>query len=224
MENDVEIDEVKNIWRESNRNLEASMRLNRVLLAQLNLRKTDASLRWLSSGIVAELIVNAIGILLLGLFIAAHLNEPRFLVPAALLDAYAIALVIAGARQLAAVGGVDYDEPVVAIQRRLEMLRLQRIRTTLATLLFAPLMWVPLAIVGLRGLFGVDLYGAGWSWLGANALFGVAFILVAIAFARRFGHRFAASARMRALADAIAGRSLAKAIESLDSIARFEAS
>jgi len=223
MENDVDIDEVKEIWRESNRRLEASMRLNEVLLAQLNLRKTDTSLRWLSSGIVAELIVNAIGILLLGLFMAANLHEPRFLVPAALLDVYAIALVIAGARQLAAIGSVDYDEPVVAIQRRLEMLRLQRIRTTLATLLFAPLMWVPLAIVALR-FFGVDLYAAGWSWLATNALFGVAFILVAIAVARRFGHRFARSPRMRALADAIAGRSLAKAIESLDSIARFEAS
>jgi hypothetical protein len=223
VENDVEIDEVKNMWRESNRRLEASMRLNMVLLGQLNLRKTGTSLRWLSGGIAAELIVNAIGILLLGLFIAAHLQEPRFLVPAALLDAYAIALVIAGARQLAAIGGIDYDEPVVAIQRRLEMLRLQRIRTTLATLLFAPLMWVPFAIVALRAL-GVDLYAAGWSWLAANALFGVAFILVAIAVARRFGHRFARSARMRALADAIAGRTLASAIESLDSIARFEAS
>ncbi len=220
----MEIDEIKSLWAESNRRLEASTRLNTTLLAQWNLRKTDTALSWMAREIAFELIVNAIGVVLIGLFASAHLHEPRFLIPAAMLDCYAIALIVAGARQLAAVRSLDYDEPVVAIQKRLEQLRLLRVRTTLATLLFAPLMWVPLLIVGLRGIFGVDVYAAGTAWLAANLLFGIAVIPAAVFVARRYRRWFESSKQMRPLADAIAGRSLTTALDSLDAIRRFEAS
>jgi hypothetical protein len=222
MGNVMELDEIKGLWAESNRNLEASMRLNTTLLQQSNLRKTETSLTRLARGITFELVVNAFGVALIGAFISANLHEPRFLVPAVVLDLYAIALVIAGARQLVALRGIDYDEPVVAIQIRLERLRLQRIRTMLGTLLFAPLMWVPLMIVGLRWLLGVDIYAAGWAWLAANALFGALVIPIAIFLARLLGPRLAISTPIRALSDAIAGHSLRAAIDSLDSIRRFD--
>lgn len=218
----MELDEIKGLWAESNRNVEASMRLDTLLLQRSNLGKTETSLKRLARGITFELIANALGVALIGAFISANLHEPRFLVPAAILDIYAIALIVAGARQLVGLHDLDYDEPVVAIQTRLERLRLQRIRTTIGTLLFAPLMWVPLLIVCLRGLFGVDVYVAGWTWLAANVIFGVAVIPVAVFLARLFGPRLAASTPMRALADAIAGHSLKSAIDTLDSIRRFE--
>ncbi|HET6276478.1 MAG TPA: hypothetical protein VFE16_11165 [Candidatus Cybelea sp.] len=218
----MEIEEVKRLWAESNRKLEASLRLNTALLTRGNLRKTGARLRWLSLEIAVELIADAIAIVAIGIFIGAHLHEPRFLAPAALLDLYAIAIVIAQARQLAEIDGVDYGGPVVAIQTKLERLRLRRIRTTLGILLFAPLMWVPMLIVVLRGVFGIDVYAAGSAWLAANALFGVAVIPAAFLLARRYGGRLAQSTWMRGFADAIAGRSLAAAIDSLAEIRRFE--
>ncbi|HEX3671066.1 MAG TPA: hypothetical protein VHT92_05110 [Candidatus Cybelea sp.] len=218
----MELDEIKNLWAESNRNLEASMRLNSILMQQSNLRKTETSLQSLARSIALEVIVNVIGVVLIGVFISSNLNEPRFIVPAALIDIYFIALIVAGARQLAELRGIDYDEPVVAIQTRLERLRLRRIWTTLATLLFAPLMWVPFMIVGLRAVFGADAYAGGAAWLAGNVLFGLAVIPVAIFLARRYGSRLAASKPMRALADSIAGHSLKSAMDSLDSIRRFE--
>lgn len=218
----MEIEDIKNRWTESNRNLETCVRLNKVLLQQLNLDKATTLLAWLSRGIAFELIVNVIGIVLLGAFAADHLREPRFLLAAVALDVYAIALVAAGARQLAAINCVDYNEPVVVIQKKLLDLRLTRIRTTLWTLLFAPLMWVPLLIVALRGLLGVDVYAAGPGWLVANALFGVAVIPLAIFIAKRHGSRLAGFTPMRAVADAIAGRSLAAALDQLAALRRFE--
>ncbi len=218
----MEIEEIKNRWAETNRNLETSVRLNKVLLQQLNLGKANTLLTGLSRGIAFELIVNVIGIVLLGAFAADHIREPRFLLPAVALDVYAIALVAAGARQLAAINGLDYDEPVVVLQKKLVDLRVTRIRTTLWTLLFAPFMWVPLLIVALRGLFGVDAYAAGPAWLVANALFGVAVIPLAIFVAKRYGSRLASFTPMRALADAIAGRSLTAALDHLAALRRFE--
>jgi hypothetical protein len=218
----MENDELKTLWADRNRELEASMRLNTALLQQWNLRAVDTSLKRMARGLAFELILNLGAIVLLGAFIAAHVREPQFLVPAIALDIYAIALVIAGGRQLAAIGAIDYDEPVVAIQKRLEALRVGRIRSTLATLLFAPLMWVPLLVVGARGLFGIDVYAAGPLWLAANLFFGLAVIPIAIAFASRYGAQIAQHTAMRGLADTIAGRSLAAALASLDSIRRFE--
>ncbi len=218
----MEIQELKTLWEQSESRLAASLRLNTLLLQQANLRKAEGSLQRLKRGVVAELVLNLVGLVLIGSFAADHVREPRFLVPAAALGAYAVGLLIAGVRQIVAIAGLDYDEPVVAIQTRLETVRLMRVRSTLALLLFAPLMWVPLLIVVLRGLFGVDTYTVSAEWLAANALFGLAVIPAAIFLARRFGERLGRMSFMRGLADAIAGRSLAAALDSLDAVRRFE--
>lgn len=219
----MEIEELKELWARGEGRLEASMRLNTLLLQQTNLQSAAASLRRLSFGALVEPVVNLIAVVLLGSFAADHVREPRFLAPAIALGIYAIALLAAGVRQIVDIRSVDYDEPVVAIQKKLEELRVRRIRTTLWTLLFAPLMWVPLSIVALRGVFGVDLYAvADAGWLAANGLFGVAAIPLAIFAARRYGRRLERFSFIRTLADDIAGRSLVRALDALDAIRRFE--
>jgi len=221
----MELDEIKGLWMESNRKLEASMKLNTLLLGQWNLRKAATSLNRLKRGITFELIVNAIPVFLLGLFAADHVREPQYLIPAVVLDVYAIGILIAGARQLAQLSAIDYGEPVVAIQKKLEELRVSRIRTTLGILLFAPLMWLPILIVGLRGIFGVDVYAAATpAWLAGNLLFGLAVIALSIFIAKRYGARLGRATAMRRLADAIAGNSLTEARDTLDTIRRFEES
>jgi hypothetical protein len=219
----MEMEELKGLWARSEDRLEASMRLNTLLLQQTNLQRAAASLRRLSLGVFVELAVNLVAVVLLGSFAADHVREPGFLVPAIALGIYAIALLAAGVRQIVDIWSVDYDEPVVALQKKLEELRVRRIRTTLWTLLFAPLMWVPLLIVALRGFFGVDLYAvADAGWLVANGLLGVAAIPLATFAARRYGQPLARFGFIRTLADDIAGRSLARALDALDAIRRFE--
>jgi hypothetical protein len=222
MENPMELDEIKERWAQTTRDLEASMRLNTTLLAQWNLRTVDTWLRRLARGIAFELAVNLAAIVVLGAFAAAHADEPRFLLPGIALGVYAIALVIAGARQLVAIRMLDYDESVVAIQKKIEALRILRIRASFWTLAVALLMWLPAAIVVLRGLFGVDLYTAGLAWLIGNAGFGLAVLVLGAAIAKRYGPRLAEGTAMRKVADVIAGRSLSQALAALDSIQRFE--
>lgn len=219
----MELDDLKELWTTSNRRLEASMRLNTHLLAQMNLARTESSLKRLSRGVALEQVLTLLVIVLLGSFAADHVREPRFFIPALMLGIYAIALFAARVRELVDIGSIDYAQAVVAIQKRLEELRLRRIRTTIATLLLGPLMWLPALIVVLRGLFGVDVYAtASPSWFIANLLFGLAVIPVAILLARRYGQTFKRSSLIRGLADDIAGRSLVAALESLDGLRRFE--
>jgi hypothetical protein len=186
----MELDEMKSLWAQSNRKLEESTRLNVVLLQRWNLRKVDTSLGRLKRGLVFELIVSVIAVGALAYFGYQHLRQPQFLIPAALVYLYALSYVIAVARQLAQISAIDYDEPVVAIQKKLEALRLARIRTTLWALLVGPLMWLPIFIVGMLGLFGVDVYAVSNSaWLVGNVFLGLAVIPLAVFVARRYGPR-----------------------------------
>jgi hypothetical protein len=222
MENAMDIDAMKALWQESNRRLEAGMRLNTLLFAQSNLHRVDSSLKEFKRGITLELAINLAGVFALGWFAAHYVREPRFLIPAILLDVYAIALVAAGVRRLVELGKVDYDEPVVATAERLQRLRLSRVRTTMWTLLFGPLMWVPLLVVAARGFFGVDVYATtSPAWLASSVLFGLAVIPAGILGARRFGPRLTRQSVMRSLADEVAGRSLARALDDLAAIRLF---
>ena len=94
----MEIEEMKKLWLQSNRSLEASVRLNATPLRRWDLRKADTFLERLSRGIIVELISNVLAIVLIGSFATAHVHEPRFLIPALVLDAYIVALVVGSGR------------------------------------------------------------------------------------------------------------------------------
>src|SRR6266850_4836054 len=146
----MELDDLKTRWEEQNRKMEAGLRLNSRLLKQAVLGRAETSLRRLSRLLVFELIANGVAVLWLGSFLADHANEPRFALPAAGLLAGCAVLLVAGIRQIAAVSSVDYAAPIVAIQRRLESLRVERIRAAKWTLMLAPLAWTPLLIVAME--------------------------------------------------------------------------
>ncbi|HEV2643905.1 MAG TPA: hypothetical protein VGT98_14410, partial [Candidatus Elarobacter sp.] len=169
MDDIMEFEDFKQLWNEYDRKLEASLRLNTLLLQQANLGPVKGSMRTVVRGLVVELIANMIAVLLIGSFAADHAAETRFLIPSVVLGIYAILLVAESIRQMVAIHGIDYDETVVAIAKKLERLRIKRITIVKWTLLTAPLLWVPLLVVGLRGLFGIDAYDAlGAGYLTAN--------------------------------------------------------
>jgi hypothetical protein len=219
----MELDELKATWQEFDRKLATSIQLNTRLLQDKMAGKAETALKRLAWMLWLELVINVGGLALLGSFIAKHFNEIRYLVPAVALDLGLIALVIAGARQIAAIYQIDYCAPIVAIQRRLESLRMERIRTVKWTLLLSPLAWTPLFIVALKGLLDVDVYAsAGIAYVAANLAFGVAVIVAGVWASRHFAARFEGSSVMRWIPDALAGTSLKSATRFLDSLSQFE--
>jgi hypothetical protein len=218
----MEFDDLKQIWNAYDQKLAASMRLNTQLLQRANMGRVQTSLDRLARGLTLEAVINFVAVLLIGSFAADHVAEARFLIPAILLGVYAVAILATGISQLVRIRTVDYDEPVISIQRKLEQLKANRSMAMKWALLTAPLMWVPLLIVGL-GAAGVDAYATlGASYLTANALFGLALIPLALWLAKRYGPRLQRSPVLRTLADDLTGRSLIAALQSLDTLARFE--
>jgi len=152
--------------------------------------------------------------------IAGHDTEPEW----AALDLCAILLLALRIRQLTILARIDYGAPILAMQKTLAELRIDRIRTTMLTLVVAPLLWPPLLVVGFKALLGVDAYAAfGLPWLLANLAFGVLVILVARWIARRYAGRFDSSPLAQRLMRDLAGYNLSAAMDKLSSLAAFEA-
>lgn len=220
----MELDELKRRWEDQDGKLDASLRLNTRLLNDSVLAKADTAIKGLSRLLWLELAMNLAAVLLTGSFLANHISEARFVIPAAGLHLGVIALLVASIRQLIAIGMLDYNAPIVVIQKRLESLRVERIRATKLTLLCSPLLWTPLLIVALKGLFGVDAYATcGAAFLIANLLFGVLVILLAVWTSRRYAARMGRSPLVQRLMRDLADHSLNAAAAFLSSISRFEA-
>jgi len=203
----MDLDELKTLWAANDAGFAANLRLERAegLSAKAERR------------IWFELALDAVAILLIGSFAADTIGEPRFAIPAVLLGLYAIAFAAARGRQLVALNALDYGEPVLQIAAALRTMRAQRATAVRWIALTAPLLWVPLQIVGFRALFGIDAYATlGIPYLLANALFGLGCIPAGLWLAERYGPRLAESSLARAFADDLTGRTFTDAIAALE--------
>lgn len=219
----MELEDLKRTWAEYDRKLDANIRMNARVLQSVVLGKAETSMNRLSRLLLIELLLSLGAAVLLGTFLSVGDAEARFLIPALMLGLGVVTLLTVCIHQIVAISRIDYGAPIVLIQRRLESLRIERIRTTKWTLLLAPIAWVPLLIVTLRALTGLDVYAAfGAAWIGANVFFGLLVIAVGVWVGRRFGARMERSSVLQRLLRDIAGQNLNDATESLRSISQFE--
>lgn len=207
-------DDLKSLWEEYGKRLDASLKLNGALLQRSNLGAVQGALRLVVLELGFSIAGSAAALLALGSFVAGTIGDLRFAVPGIVLFAAAWLSLALCVRQIVALRRIDFDEPVVAIQGALERLRIERILVNTWTIFAAPLLWIPLTIVGLRAV-GVNAYAFGPVYLLANLAFGVAVLICGVIVAKRV------SAGKSRLGDLLAGRALENARDRLDTIVRF---
>jgi hypothetical protein len=210
------LDEMKQIWAEHDQKLDQCIRLNRQLLSTTNLNGARSAMQRMSAFLGIEAALWFAIVLALGNFIYKNSAMLQLALPALALDLYAIGMLAAMIRQIAAVQRIDYGGPVAAIQKQLGTLRVLRIRTTQSALLVGVMVWAPAAIV----VFGIEVYSL--AWLFANVLFGLALIPLAFWFSKKFRDRMDRSPFIQRLMDDIAGHSLAKATAFLSTLVEFD--
>lgn len=213
---------MKQRWQDHDRTLDASLRLNAHLLRTTMLGRARTALERLSWLLAVELFGALAALVWLGSFTVGHAGDIRFAAPGAVLALCALALAITAGRQFAALRELDYGQPVLAIQSRLEAMRLERLRGTLAALVLGPLLWVPALIVLMKGALGVDAYALfAPAWIVANVLFGGAVLAGAVWVSRRYADRMERSPRLQRLMRDLAGRNVNHAIGFVDELRRF---
>lgn len=213
----MELEELKAAWSELNDRAEADRRLLYGVWKEAKLDRARAALTHVCFLPVTELMGNIVAVLLTGAFLADGPHEARFVIPGLVLHVVALLLIGMNVWQIVALARMDYSEPTLEIQRKLAQLRAARLRMNRAIFLLSPLLWTPLAIVGARGWFGVDIYRAfGPLWVASNLAFGALAIPVLIYLARRY------NGFLGTIGDDLTGHKLAAARGFVEEIARFE--
>ena len=218
----MELEQLRSAWRAYDAKLDEAVSLNARVARETVLVKADTTLQRLTRGLWVEVVLGLACMLALGSFVAGNVPEPRFFVAGLLLGAYVAGLTIAAVRHLVDVSRIDFDAPVIAIQRELETAKMRRIRTNTWALILGPLMWTPLLVVVAKAFASIDVYGFNYAWLAANLALGCSVIATSIWISKRFANRMQRSALVRRLMDDLAGTSMRKAAAFVAAASAFE--
>lgn len=218
-----EMDDLQQMWAAYDRKLDTNIRLSRQLLLAANLNRLRTPLRRMAFFVGIEAVIQLAVVMALGSFLFDHIAAPRYALPAAVLDIFAIAILAIMIRQIALALDVDYGKPIAAIQKQLTELRVLRIRYLQGIFLVSTLIWTPLLIVALKGFWGLDAYQLfGAPYLASNVLLGLAVIPLGIWLAKTFGDRMGRSPVVQRIMRDLAGYNLNAAAGFLASLSQFE--
>jgi MFS family permease len=219
----MDLDVLRDRCAEYDDKLEKSISLNQTLLREVYTGRARSALRRLAAKMAAGSVILLAVIVSLAFFLSAHKSTPQFLWSAVVLDVFAIAALVAMNAQIALALRIDYDKPIAAIQKRIQLLRKFRVRYSQMIFLIMTLTWAPVFIVVLQAFFGMDAYLLyGSAWIVWTVAFGMAFMLGGIWFSIRFGRRFKGSAAGLQFVNDITGRDLKDANEFLEVLCEFE--
>jgi hypothetical protein len=200
----MELDELKAAWRVLDHRVS---RLEAAAPAR-GVGGVRAELRPLVIGQTIQIVAGLAFAVGAGSFWIDHRDMPNLVVTGLLLHLYAIAMIVAAARNLFLVSRVSEGAPVLALQRRVASLRAWRIREGRWFGIVGCFMWVAL-IVWAFALLGVDIVATRPGFVGLLLATAVVCLGVYVVVSR--------------LARSPEGRAVQRARERLDEIARFEA-
>jgi hypothetical protein len=167
------LEELRAQWAAYDRKLDKLLRFNTAAAREARLAKARTRVRWLGTLAIVEGVLSlGFGIFLV-VFLAQHRGATRLEAYAAILLAALVPSLALNVRVLALLGRIDYGAPVVAIQKRIEALRIGRVYAGFCELAAGAALWPLALIVLLEALHGIDWSGVSAAFLAANAAVGV---------------------------------------------------
>lgn len=215
----MELDAMRESWAAHDRKLEASLVLNRRVLAELQTRRVARPvlrlqvLTWLHVG--AWLLMMGA----LGEFLASLWGSLRFVVPCVLLQLYAVANMVALGQMAMTAAGLNENGAVVAMQLRVERLGVMRPRYLRWSVGGGAALGMAWLIVAAEGLVGVDLFSVlSWRWMVAYSAGSALVVPLTLWVCQRF---FGGSAFVRTMTEELGGWNLRQARRALAEVEEF---
>lgn len=219
----MELDELKQTWSEHARKLDRILSLNLQGLKTAQLDKTKSALGRFKAFRLFETLVGIFILIPLGSYIADRISVPTLAIPAFILAASVLVPVIANIRQLILLGRISYADPVTTIQRKLEEIKLQYLRSFRLPVLMLPL-YMAYVVVGLNLIFGVDVLAHGDpSFLWVNLAVSLILVAPAVWVLRNLSFKNTDNPVIRALVHGNGGKQMVAALEFLKALQEFEA-
>ncbi len=176
----MELQELKDIWNQSDREVEQQYRINFDSLKKLSIEKAKSLLWPLQFGAIVEIIVNAIFIPPIIRFIISYSFDAKFLIPGLLLASMILFTLAWNIYSLVLLATIDYKSPIIHTQKKLlnfnyrNSFRQQRLLYVLY-----PLAQTCFLIMFCKAIPGIDLYSYP-KFLGLQFFIGLAIVPVII--------------------------------------------
>jgi hypothetical protein len=214
----MELNDMKQAWALLDRRLQAQHALNLQLFRDGRMDTLRRGLRPLVWGQALQMLIGALGLLLLAPIWIAHWRDPAVLISGVVMHAYCVGLIVVGGMVQGQVAGIDYSAPVLAIQRRL--LKLRRTYAVAGAIAVGLPWWfltAPLLVVLTRGEIMTRAPSVIWIMLAIGAVG-----LAATWWFHRWAHRPERAELARKMDANMTGASIRRAQATLDEIKRFE--
>jgi hypothetical protein len=214
------IDDLKTAWQALDRKLERQHTLALHQFKETKLSKLRGGFRPLVVGQIIQAILGLMLALFAGSFWFDHIGTPHLMVYGLSLHAFGVMMMVFAIRDLALIHAIDYDAPVLAIQKQLAALRSWRLRAGIWFTVAGCLIWVPLIFV-LFYLIGADV----WVHQRAVVYWNVAsgFLCLGIAYGIVWWSRRPGQERLaNYLRESSIGKCVTRAQEMLAEVERFE--
>ena len=197
----IEMQDLQQAWR----GLEQRLARQETELLRARARRTldsaRARLRLVSAGLWLQLVVGAMVVLWAGGYWFDHLGQAHLVAYGIGLHLYGIGLLASSALQLVRLSQVDYDAPVLEVQRRVLALRRSRVACERLLLIAGGVAWVPLVFIALASV-GLDVWLRSPDMVLWNLAAGVGLAALAAWLTHRFRAWFERDATGRGLREA----------------------
>jgi len=218
----MQLDDLQRTWAQHSALLQQSIALDERILRELLVRKARFALAPYALGRAVEV---ALGVGALGLVARVLGRAPLDLVTLAILGSillYFVGIVATSGTLLVRALQLDHAAPVTALQRHVERMTRIEYAAFQWALLGGVVLWVPIPVVLLEAISGAPLLARlDGGWLAANLLVGALLAVAVRWWARAFVERPDARPWARRFRAGLSPRSLRRATEHLDELARF---
>ena len=221
----MELQELKDLWQQQDDKLERQLKLNVHLLKKMELKNTRSALRTATIDPVLSLVFGLLILIPLAIFTFNHIRQLQYAGPAFGLGLYALLLIIDSISRLSIINQIDYDGPIIQIQRQVEKLSIHNLRYTLPLNCCWIILWLLATIVALKAFANFDFYSLHHGWVAWNlaicSLLAIALAALAIWLVRKHKRDQITHPWLNKTLNQLAGRSLAKARTALSEIEDF---
>jgi hypothetical protein len=218
----MELEALKKSWEQYDKKLDQYLKLNQRIFKEMKLTKTRSNLRKILIFRILESVIFLVAILALGSFIGKHWSSIQFVIPAAILQIFAITGLAGSIGQIALISQINFAAPITEMQKKLEQMKMHMIQTARLMILSIPF-YLAYIVLGFKIFFGVDIVAQGdpdW-WLG-NIILSLLFIPLAVWIYRKLSWKNMHIPWIKSFIYSIGGKQMTKAMDFLQEIDSFE--
>ncbi len=217
----MELDDFKTAWQALDRRLAEDHALNVRVYRERRIDDARARLRPLSWGQRVQIPAGILTIAVAAAFWVANLGRPDLVAAGVIVQLYGVALVVHAARVLGLIRAIDHTASVVTVQHQVADLRRVYARGNWLLGLAWWFLWIPIFLMLVAALTGIDLYARAPSFVWFSTAIGLAGLAASWRL-HRWASRPGRTGFAARFADTLAGRGIVRAQAAIDDLARFE--